>query len=421
MMRALLVAAILAAVVPVARAQAPADKPAGDLVLTPAPGAVLPAPVPAADWRTRFDIKPVGTLELSYTPYNQQPPKRVVEYPGGPERERNFALRFAEIGLAGSMWVPWLTFRAALSAEQTSRSTMMVGVSDVFVKLRWAPASRTGTAFIPFTGVTVGAMMVPFSRQNLVSEALLQLTSRSVTISEIEIRRDIGATVDVEYEFGGGRAVLYVRGGVFNGQGNRIYGFDNNANLMYTGRAWIDLFGRMAPGEGDARANWWEPGYGARMFTLDAFRLSLGASVLKNYDIDREVTAWGADAEFRWAGFALTAEYLDARYKTRFGSDITDPLFSSRWGRKGYYVQAGAYLIPGWLEVAGRYERYTIDVLGEPGRERTIEQAVAGLTGQVVTPVGRVRLMLNYTHRRERAGLPAVPNDSLTLQLLYRF
>jgi hypothetical protein len=384
-------------------------------------GAQAVPQTPGTPWWKNITITPSLTVQVAYTPWNQMPYDKVVEYPGGPQRERNFALRGGTFGLNGQLFFPWIQYVFAAGADIARDGQLLFGLDTAFLRAYWMPYEKGESPVVFRHGLTAGAMRIPFSRQSLMSEPRLQFVNRAIVVEQMDIRRDIGATFDAEYDVADEWLVLGFRVGVFNGQGDRQYIPDNNSGAMFVGRARIDLFSRMNDAEGDDRPTWLSDAGIARMLSRKGPQLSFGGSFLDNNGLDRATQAWGADAELRWFGFSVHGEYLHSRYRPKLGEALVPDQLAGQFNTRGYYIQTGYYLWPEHLQVAFRYERYTIDLLYDASALREFESMAVGATLQQRTRYGMVRYHLNWVHRNELQGIPAFDNDSVTMQLSYQY
>jgi len=360
-------------------------------------------------------VRPTGSILLDFTPWNQTPYDEVITYPGAPTDERGFRLRKAALGLAGSVYYNWLSFKVTAEARNSDDGRTDVGLEQAYIKAAYVPYRLRGSMFVPKHGFTLGAMKLPFSRQNLTSTNELQLIHRAMVVDEMPISYDLGATFDASYSYSYDLIKLSLRGGAFNGRGDKVYSADNNDNLLYAGRARLDLLNPMRRGEGDLQPQFWPNKLLAKFPEATGPQLSFGFSYLQNNDIDRIVTAWGADAEIRWFGVSLLGEIIH----TRFEPDLTDTTlpdqYAEDWETDGWYVQGGYFIRWIDVELAARYEQYNLDLLSDNMDRRRLANTTYGLTWHAAGR-HRAKLMANYIMRAELEGMPEVDNDTVTLQ-----
>ncbi|NLH50216.1 MAG: hypothetical protein GX444_16675 [Myxococcales bacterium] len=370
--------------------------------------------------RTYYHLRPTGSLLVGYTPYNQMKADETIEYPGSPADDRNFRLRKLSLGMAGSAYYDWLSFKATGEVSANDEGKYTFGPEEAYVRFRYLPEQLRGSLFEPAQGMTVGAMKIPFSRQNLVSTPQLQFINRAVAIEEMPIHYDLGATVDLDYNLFFDWARLLLNAGAFNGRGDRVYAADNNDNLLYAGRLRIDLFSPLRPGEGDLRPRFYPNETVAKTPEFDRPALSLGGSLLQNNDVDKVVKAWGADAEFRWYGVSISAEAIATKYELALDDAETANQYAEDWSTFGWYVQGGAFVWPRILEVTARYDEYTLDLVDETLPERKLAATTFGLNAHLASKHA-LKLMANYIWRAELKGLPEMDNDTFTVQAGFAF
>lgn len=358
----------------------------------------------------RPSVELIGT----YTVFNDMPEDEVLQYPGSPDKERGFAVRKASFGFQGRVFYDWLGIKLTASAEQEEDGTLDFGLENAYLQARFEPTGWKSRGFVPTFGAHLGAMKIPFSRQNLTHEPQMQFINRAVVVEESDILRDLGGTLDAGVDLGEETVQVRIRAGAFNGRGNKVFSADNNTKPMYVLRAVVDFLGPMAAGEGDVSPSillgaLWETDFRMRRPCV-----SLGASFLQNNDIDRTVRAWGVEGEFRWMGLSLLGERIATTYDYDLTVDVVGDVKTSRWDTDGWYLQGGLFVWPQRVELVCRYEEYRIDLLNQISDEAK----VALLTGGVnvhLTPKNNFKLMANYIHRTEKKGFPDLENDSMTL------
>jgi len=370
--------------------------------------------------RLRTALRPCVELIGTYTFFNDMPEDEVLQYPGSPDKERGFALRKASFGLQGRIFYDWLGMKLTASAEQQKDGTLAFGLENAFLQARFRPEAWTRPGFVPEFGAHLGAMKIPFSRQNLASEPQMQFINRAVVVEEIDIRRDLGATLDAGVALGDETVAVRLRAGAFNGQGYRVYAADNNSKPMVVVRAVVDLLGPMAAGEGDLSQSILLGALRDADFRMHKPRVSLGASFLQNNDIDRTVRAWGVEAEVRWMGLSLLGEYIATEYDYDLTVDTVGDVRTRRWNTDGWYLQGGLFVWPRRVELVCRYEEYRIDLLNQTSDEARIALLTGGVNVHL-TRKNNLKLMANYIHRSEKKGFPQMDNDSMTVGLSLLF
>ena len=223
---------------------------------------------------------------------------------------------------------------------------------------------------IPWANLRVGQFRTHFGRQEFFSSALLQFVDRGFVaeafVPNVIDRRDQGVTLFSDQD----KYPINYAFGVFNGVGinmNRLgLSTPGNANeLMYVGRITADILGKPGYPEGDLAysqtpqlaigASYGHnaglqtntlpgPGVNNQISTAIA---SLGNGRLLNQGVV-DIGTGGIDAVFKYKGLSLQAE--------GFFRNIDTHDHSKRIGNaSGYYVQAGYFILPGTLEVVGRW------------------------------------------------------------------
>jgi len=225
---------------------------------------------------------------------------------------------------------------------------------------------------IPWANLRVGQYRTLFGRQEYVSSALLQFVDRNF-VAEAFVpngidRRDQGVTIHSDEK----KYPINYAFGVFNGVGINLtrlgLNTPGNANeLMYVGRVTADLLGKPGYPEGDLAYSLTPQlaigasyGYNAGLQTntmpttgagvntqISTAIASLGNGRLLNQGVVNLGTT-GVDFIFKYKGLSLQSEGFIRNVDTR------DP--SARIGNAtGFYVQGGYFIVPGTLEVVGRY------------------------------------------------------------------
>lgn len=372
-----------------------------------------------------YGLGPEGALAVGFTPYNQMKYDEVIEYPGSPDEERNFWVNKAELGLHGRVIFPWLTAKMSVEGDSRADGKMGLRVDQAYMRGLYTPEALEKGPFVGSWGMTLGAQKIPFSRQSLKSTTELQFINRSMVVSELPIRYDLGATVHQDYKVLAGAdnrqwCRLSIDGGAYNGQGDHVYTSDNNDNMLYAARAQVDLFSPLRGGEGDTMPRWWPAKGVAKSPEEVRPSLSLGASVLQNNDIDRVVKAVGADAEFKWSGLSVQGEYIVTRFEPEFEEDVVADRFAEDWETKGWYVQGGLFVIPRHVELAARYETYELDLLTDAMDTRRLAASTYGINFHAATH-HKLKLQLDYTDRAELEGMPELDNNTFSMQGVLNF
>ena len=352
---------------------------------------------------------PVAGLQIVAFPYNQADPEDVIQYPGAPNLERGFSVRYAQFGFKGSLGPLWTGYILTAGAVAQPDGSLAFGIENARIDLNF----ESGPFQIYKYGLLAGAQKIPFSRQSLNSRVLMQFPDRSTVVQEMDIRRDVGLVAYGRISDQQETWRLDARGGVFNGRGNRIYAPDVGDGNHYVGRLQLDVFAPIEGTEGDFRD----------AVAREQPQLSVGISALHNEDLARNTTAYGGDLAFNWHGVGIQAEYIHTSHRPDDGSLLVLDDLADRWETSGWYVQGGYYIIPERLETAVRYDAYNVDILANAAGEMDFSTVTFGVNWHLLRPhrlidnTFRLKTGVYYTARHEGRGVPSQANDTLGLQL----
>jgi hypothetical protein len=201
-----------------------------------------------------------------------------------------------------------------------------------------------------FLNFTIGQQLIPFSLNNLTSNTKLELADRVQTVEALASRkndilgdnngRDIGITASGSLIKVNDFNLIDYRFGVFNGNGiNRT---DVNEDKDVIGRLVLQPIKNFKIGGSF--------NYG---FTPDSATFYSGNSAIKDKD---KVAAkyfgirnrFGAELSYDHTLFNLHGEYITGK--------------DGSIAKGGYYIQAAGNILPGKLQIAGRYDSYDKDL-----------------------------------------------------------
>jgi len=265
--------------------------------------------------------------------------------PVGGRATSAFAVRRFKTFARGAFYRPWLHFKLQVNwvGARAANGERLPDLEDALLEVARWPAAAVGA----------GQFKVPFNRQELTSSGAQQFVDRAITNDRFAFDRDQGVTVHGKLVGQNGAAVEYAVA-VLNGSGkNRA---NNRTEPLVAGRAqWLPL-GPLAYSESDVA------------FTETA-RLALGVAFARqpvqlSSDARRPaLMRLTADAHFQWRGLSVAGDLF-----------LEEPEGRGRAGTPGALVQAGWFLVPGRLEVAGRYAVYN-----PPGEKNRREEARGGI------------------------------------------
>jgi len=265
----------------------------------------------------------------------------------------NFNIRRLRLIWNGNAFRPWFYYYVQLGGDNNGN----IDLRDAYFDAAY------NTQIFP----RVGQYKVPFNREELNSSSELQLVERSIVNEEFGYGRDRGATI---YGLLGNYFVY--GGGVFNGDGRN--GTSVDSNLFYVGRImFTPCCGKLEYGtssypiKGDYKI---EPNFGER-YPLIAF----GAAVatIPGLNIDRKTPDSDIDIRFAELGITsgdVTSITADANFKYYIFS--IEGEYDGRWidpdqgglgtiYDQGFRIQAGIFLVPKLVEVAGRWAYIDFD------------------------------------------------------------
>lgn len=274
----------------------------------------------------------------------------------------NFDIRRLRLTFDGNAFAPWLFYTIQLDGEAAS-----VRLRDAYFDFAY------NTLFVP----RIGQFKVPYNREQLNSSGDLQLVERSIIDDEFSFSRDVGAAA---YGVLGNFVTYGV--GAFDGNGRNADSPDSN--LLYIGRLQFGVGGENEykpssfPSGGDFAI---VPNFGEE----DKFILTVGIGGLAfpgldignktpDNDIDGrfieifgedgdgdpfgEADVYGltADVNFKYWIFSAEGEYHFRNIQAEDEFDVVDSVTD-----QAFRVQAGIFLLPEFIEVAGRFAYITFD------------------------------------------------------------
>lgn len=270
----------------------------------------------------------------------------------------NFDIRRFRLVFDGNAFKPWLLYTVQIDADSGP-----VVLRDAYFDIAY------NKSFAP----RIGQYKVPFSREELTSSSELQLVERSVVNEEFAFGRDIGTAIYGIL----GNSITY-GAGVFNGNGRNANSADSN--LLYIGRLQFGCCGELKyggsfPSGGDFKI---EPNFGKKdkfLFTVGVAGLAFPGLDIANKTPDNgiddrfveifgedadgdpfgeaDVYGFTADVNFKYWIFSLEGEYQYRNIDPDGGFDSASD--------NGFRVQSGIFLVPEFIEVAGRFGYIAFD------------------------------------------------------------
>ena len=266
--------------------------------------------------------------------------------------------------------------------------------------------------YFDFANLTVGAAKVPVGRQTLTSSRDMQFVMRPVIQQQLTVpttegdvgaynglgipERDVGITLSGRLWEG----ILKYYAGMYNGEGEYFRGnIDGNYSCVL--RAVVNPLGDYPDMEGDF---------------FRCLKASLGASGFYNNVFDAQYIGWGVDGELKGYGLSIRGEYLHSQQEPDLDGDTVDPLIKETTNRDGFFIQAGYFVWPNYLELAYRYEQFDDNNHLEDNGD--IKYHTVGLN-YYIKQSHFYKLQLNYVARQEDG--PKLQNDAVYALLQVAF
>lgn len=291
--------------------------------------------------------------------------------------QSTFRVRRFKTFINGNAFYPWLKYKFQVNwvgfNEPDTRSNGPE-LEDAIIDV----------AYFPFAALQGGQYKVPFDRQELTSSGAQQFVDRAITHSRFTFARDQGVTLhgligQEKNEW------LEYSAGVFNGNGRNRSSNDNFEHLG-VGRLYFTPMGPFKYSESDTEntarpmvalgtAYAYNPVTNTGTVTRPVLRegpepVATGETRSITTTADADIHRFTGDVHFKWRGVSALADYF---YELRddktpqlteivIGADGRAGAPIERSGRSalttdthGFLVQAGYFILPRHLEVAGRY------------------------------------------------------------------
>ncbi len=291
----------------------------------------------------KFKLQMEGRLQTRY---------EFLDRDEGKEDTSSFSLRRARLAWKGHTFSPNINYKLEAAFDKGQDFQLL----DYYFNMTHLPALN----------IQFGQFKAPFNRQRITSAGNLQLIDRSEANEVFNLDRQIGIMLhseqllDKKFEYGFG---------LFNGSsvtgrhassGRNLSENDNNKHLFVL-RAAYNPFGEFGYSEGDLehseKLKATIGGAGAfssdKINILDGTGKTIGA---EDVDTARLVGEFG----LKYRGASLLSEVF---YRHRDASQISkgSPLERNSIVDTGFFTQAGYFIIPKRLELAGRFSLVDYD------------------------------------------------------------
>jgi TolA-binding protein len=332
----------------------------------------------------------------------------------------DFNVRRFRIYWEGHAFRPWYNYVFQLSADNNGS----VALRDAYFDAAY------NTMLFPRLGQT----KVPFNREELTSSSELQFADRSITNDQFKYGRDRGVGL-----YGLLANMVTYGFGVYNGDG--LNGTSKDSNLLYVGRIQFNpCCGKLKYGSTGSfpigGAYKLEPmnfterepilAFGVAGATLPG--LNIAQKTPDNSELTARMNELGlqyadvssitADVNFKYQIFSMTGEY-DGRWIQPNGANSDATLPASSLGTvydQGFDVQAGIFLLPHVLELAGRYAYIDFDnvqSLIPDERLPNHEWAVTPGINYYITHDNRWKINFDYSYIKTSFLTGADTNENL--------
>lgn len=290
----------------------------------------------------------------------------------------SFEIERARIQFDGNVFRPWFKYFAQLDLVD------VVGDSGAtLLDLRFDFAYNE--AFVP----RIGQYRVPFNREELTPTFAQQLVDRSSLNAEFEYDRDIGIGL-----WGKLGKWFYYQGGIFQGEGESEVD-DDDFGLLWALRVQVSPFGE-DQGVSVNFAKEWSLAIGfsiAGINVEDGSDSELGGARFDAFgdDVDSgQVVSLTSDVSLKNSKFNVEFEY---------NGRFTDPDGFNSIYDHGARIQAGVFLIPKILELAGRFN--FIDFDGSVGNQDVVYEFTPGVN-YYLSKNHRWKIQFDYTYTTKK-------------------
>jgi len=384
----------------------------------------------------RFETDIGGRIQVRYTLLDVD--NSFQNAPGGREDTQSIDIPRARFWAQGRLYYPGLTYM--LQVDFTGSSGDII--RDVF--LDYLP--------IPDIGGRVGQFKTQYARQEITSSGKQQFVDRSIATNAMRLERQPGAILyGTQFD-----QKLEYYGGVYNGSGRNKANPD--INLAYLTRVAFNPFGPMPYEESDVtytesplaaiggayvynKVRLDEITTAARLDPADPTKVIAGGTVSQQAPILRTVqpsfrnvqnigragaafNQFEVDGAFRWRGLSAAAEYFYANVDAdRIVSAAPFAPSPGGFNAKGWYAQAGYFLIPKKFEAAFRWSELDPNDDVDHNDQREIRGALSyyfnGHNFKVQGDVGSLR---DEGQKETKSGaISARNNMEYRLQVQYIF
>lgn len=286
----------------------------------------------------------------------------------------SFQVKRAKIFAHGNAFTKDLTYKIQVNAAGSS-----VTLDDFYGNYK----------LLKWLQIRCGQYKVPFNRQELTSSGSQQFVDRAITNEAFTLSRDQGVMLHsfllndyAEYAIG-----------VFNGNGRNKSTNENNGHL-FAGRIAFYPLGKFKMYSESDIGHTTSPKAGIGVAGAYNARVPFKEG---DETFIKDVTSFAADAIIKWYGVSFAGDYFITTTNVRGGEKTNS---------NGFNVQAGVFLIPEHLELAGRFAMVDPDV----NLNDDTEQEIAGSINYFINK-HKLKLQADYAILIEEQ-----PGDDPTLK-----
>ncbi len=281
------------------------------------------------DNRFSFKINPMLQFRYTFEDFDHK------------EDDSSFKIDRGRLVFHGNAYNPNIKYFIQLETRSTgskdgSKSVEMI---DFFSDITYVPNAK----------IRFGQWRVPFNRQMTTPIWQLQMIDRSVANNEFNLGRQLGVMVYGELL----DHKLEYYGGFWNGNFRNESRNDNNEHLWIF-RASYNPFGIYAYGESDLAYSTAPKAHISGSISFDSVNDATVAlediGTVAGEEVDRTQVA--GEIGFKYRGISFISEYYWRKQHGILDTNLID---------HGFFVQAGYFLVPKKLELAGRYSLVEFD------------------------------------------------------------
>jgi hypothetical protein len=283
----------------------------------------------------KFRLNISGRLQFRY---------EFLDRDEGGEDTSSFLVRRARLGFKGHTFGPNIKYQVQAAFDEGKDAHLL----DYYFNMTHIPAMN----------VQFGQYKVPFNRHRVTSSAELQLIDRSEANEVFNLNRQIGITLHsqklldekFEYAFGFYNGSSVTDRGASDGKNKESN--DNNKHLFLL-RAAYNPFGEFGYSEGDLEYSETLKATigGAVGFSSD--EIEIGGS-----EEDVDTTRVVGELGLKYRGFSFLTE---GYYRHRDAGKLAGAISRENIVDTGFFTQAGYFIIPKRLELAGRFSLVDFD------------------------------------------------------------